>query len=397
MTDAELRSGTAVRMVAAREIRTRMASKAFRISSIIMVVVTVGLVLASKLIGGSDNGDTVGFTPPVATLAAPFQSLASAVGEKVTTSEVDQAAGEQRVRDGDLDVLVTGSPTDLRIVVKEDLSDDLRSALAVLARQVALNDQIARLGGDPAAVNSAVDAATFDVRTLDPRREHEGARLLLGIVVGVLVYIAIMLYGQLVAQGVVEEKSSRIVELLLTTIRPWQLLLGKVLGIGLVGLTQLVVVIGAGIATAFATDSFTFPSSIASTTAVWAVVWFLLGYFVYALVFAALGALVSRQEDVGGVTAPAVVLIMLPYLAGVFILPSDPTNGLVEVMSLIPVFSPMLMPVRIAFGVVPAWQAVLSVVLTALLAVALVWLAGRIYRTAVLRMGSKVRLRDALR
>jgi ABC-2 type transport system permease protein len=362
-----------------------------------MVVAVIGSVLATKLIDGSAGDSKIGFTPAVAALAAPFESLASAAGETVTTSQVDEATGERQVRDGDLDALVTGGPAGLQVVVEEDLPDDLRTAFAVLARQLVLNEQITRLGGDPAAVASAVDAATFELRTLEPPREHEGARLLLGIVVGVLVYIAIMMYGQIVAQGVVEEKSSRIVELLLTTIRPWQLLLGKVLGIGLVGLTQLVLVIGSGVATAFATDSFTFPSSIASSTAIWAVVWFLLGYFVYALVFAALGALVSRQEDVGGVTAPAVMLIILPYLAGVIILPADPTNRLVELMSLVPLFSPMLMPMRIALGVAPAWQIAASVALTALLVVVLVWLAGRIYRNAVLRMGGRVKIRDAVR
>jgi len=397
MTDVPLSGWSAIRLVAGREVSTRSRSKAFRISSIVMVLVVVGFVVVTKLIGGAGGGSTVGFTSTVAPLAAPFQSVASAVGETVTTSTVEQAAGEQQVRDGTLDVLVTGTPTDFEVVVQESLPEDLRNAFAVLARQIALNEQITRVGGDPAAVSAAVDSATFGLQTLAPPREFEGPRLLLGIIVGVLVYIAIMLYGQLVAQGVVEEKSSRIVELLLTTIRPWQLMLGKVLGIGLVGLAQLLVVVAAGVLTGFATDAFSFPSSIAGGAAFWAVVWFLLGYLAYALIFAALGALVSRQEEVGGVTAPAVVLIVLPYLLGVTILPADPTNGLVALLSLIPVFSPMLMPMRIALGVAPVWQVLLSVVLTCALIVALVWLAGRIYRNAVLHVGGRVRMRDALK
>lgn len=133
----------------------------------------------------------------------------------------------------------------------------------------------------------------------------------------------------------VEEKTSRIVEILLTTVRPWQLMAGKVLGIGLVGLAQLAVVLVAGIAT----GSFTFPPALAGTAAVWAVVWFLLGFAVYALVFAALGALVSRQQEVGGVTAPAMMLIALPYTVGIFILPADPDNEFVALLSLIPLFA----------------------------------------------------------
>jgi ABC-2 type transport system permease protein len=397
MTGAPVGTWDAVRLIAVREITTRTSSKVYRISSIIMILAVVGSVIAAKLIGGGDTGSTVGFTPSVAQLAAPFQSVASVFGQTVTTSAVDETAGERQVRDGELAALVTGTPAGLRVVVKEDLPEDLRSALTVLARQIALNDQITRIGGDPAAVNSAVDSASFVLRTLDPPREHEDARLLLAIVAGILVYIAIVIYGQIVAQGVVEEKTSRIVEILLTTIRPWQLMAGKVLGIGLVGLAQLAVVMLAGIASGYATDSFTFPSVLAGSAALWAVVWFLLGYLVYALVFAALGALVSRQEDVGGVTAPAVMLIVLPYVAGITILPADPDNGFVALLSLIPFFAPMLMPMRSALGVAPVWQVVVSIGLTLLLIVVLVWLAGRIYRNAVLRMGGRVKIKDALR
>jgi ABC-2 type transport system permease protein len=397
MTETPMGTWDAVRLIAVREIVARGSSKVYRISSVIMVLAVVGSVIAAKLIGDGDTGSTVGFTPPVASLAAPFQAVVSAAGEEVTTSAVDEATGERRVRDGELDVLVTGTPAGLRVVVEEDLAEDLRAALTGLARQIALDDQVTRLGGDPAAVNGAVGSASFALRTLEPPRQHEGARLLLAIVVGVLVYIAIMIYGQIVAQGVVEEKASRIVEILLTTIRPWQLMAGKVLGIGLVGLAQLAAVMVAGVATGYATDSFAFPSALAGTAALWAVVWFLLGYLVYALVFAALGALVSRQEDVGGVTAPAVMLIVLPYVAGATILPADPDNGFVALLSLIPFFAPMLMPMRSALDVAPLWQEALSIGLTLLLIVALVWLSGRVYGNAVLRMGGRVRFKDALR
>lgn len=386
-----------VGLVANREIRARIASKAFRIMTLVMIAVVAGFVVTTKLIGDSDQGSQVGFAPSVSALATPLQGIASAVGMPVTTTAVDPATGEQQVRDGTLDVLVTGTPDRPLLVVKENLSDDLQSLFTVLGRQLALNDQITRLGGDPAAVNAALGAATFPVQPLDPPREFESVRLLLGIIVGILVYISVQLYGQLVAQGVVEEKSSRIVEILLTTIRPWQLMIGKVLGIGAVALSQFVLVVAAGAGAGLAVGAFTFPAAIAGTAIVWAVVWFLLGYLVYALLFASLGALVSRQEDVGSVTAPAITLVVLPYVLGISILPSDPDNKLVMYLSLIPFFSPLLMPMRIALGVAPAWQVALSLVLTVALIAALIWLAGRIYRNAVLRMGSRVGLVEALR
>src|SRR4051794_36657429 len=149
-----LGSGGAVRLVAGREIRTRLATKAFRITTIAMVVVVIGFLLTVKLVGGS-SGSTVGFTPDAAALSTPFASVAAAAGQKVTVESVDPAAGEQRVRDGSLDALITGTPDHFQVVVKKNLPDDLRTALALLSRQVALNRQIAAAGGDPAAVSAA--------------------------------------------------------------------------------------------------------------------------------------------------------------------------------------------------------------------------------------------------
>jgi ABC-2 type transport system permease protein len=127
------------------------------------------------------------------------------------------------------------------------------------------------------------------------------------------------------------------------------------------------------------------------------VVWFLLGFLMYAMVFAALGALVSRQEEVGGATAPAVMLIILPYVVGVSILPGDPENSLAGWLSLVPFFSPMLMPMRIALDVAAGWEIAVSLGLTVLATAGLAWLAGRIYSNAVLRTGAKVKFMSALR
>lgn len=396
MSGEAMTTTEAVRLVAGREISTRVRAKAFRIITAANLVVIIGFIVIFKLLGGS-SGDTVGFTPSARPLAEPLVSVAHAVGRKVQPTTVEQADGERLLRDGDLDALVTGAPDGFQVVVKQDLDDGLRDAFNVLVRQITLNNEITRAGGDPAAVATAVDRAAVDVRGLQPARDHHGARIALAMIAGILVYIAIMMYGQMVAQGVVEEKSSRVVEILLTTIRPWQLMIGKVLGIGAVGLIQLLVTALAGVGAGLALDAFSFPTSIATGAAVWAVVWFLLGYLAYAFAFAGLGALVSRQEDVGGATAPAMMAIVTPYVLAVSILPSDPDNGFLGWMSLVPFFSPMIMPMRIALGVAPAWQVVLSLVLTVALVVALAWFAGRVYRNSVLRMGSRVSLRDALK
>lgn len=388
-------AGTAVRLVAGREIRTRLRSKAFRITTIVMLVLVVGFILAAKLLGGSAS--TVGFTPQTAALSAPLTSTAAAVGQTITVSTVDEAAGEAAVRAGHLDALVVGTPDHFRVIVKKDLSSNLSSAFNVLARQLALNQQLVAAGADPTAVAAAVSAARVDVTSLEPATTYQTARIVLGVIAGILVYVALMLYGQAVAQGVVEEKSSRIVEILLTTIRPWQLMLGKVTGIGVVGLSQMVLLIVAGVTAGLATHTISFPTSIAASAAVWALVWFLLGYTMYAFVFAALASLVSRQEDVSAAVTPVLMVIVLPYVLGISILPADPQNKLLAVASLIPFFSPLLMPMRLAIGVAPAWEGVLAAGMTLVVIVGLVWLSGRMYRNAVLRTGSRVSLRDALR
>src|SRR5262245_28170912 len=329
----------AVRLVASRELTTRLRSRIFRILTGVMVVLVVGLLLAVKLIGNV-GGHSVGFTSGTAALSQPFSSVATAVGQSVTVSTVDQAQGERMVRDGKLDALVTGDPTAVRVVVRHDLNTGLANALQVLVRRIALDHQLVKAGADPPAVTNAVNTASYSVDRLEPARPYQTERLVLGIIVVILVYVSLMIYGQQVAQGVVEEKSSRVVELLLTTIRPWQLMLGKVAGIGLVGLVQLAAVAVVGVAAGALSNAVTLPTSVAASLAVWAVVWFLLGYIAYALMFASLGALVSRQEDVSGVTTPAMMVIVLPYVLGISILPSAPDNHFLAIMSVIPLFAP---------------------------------------------------------
>src|SRR5690606_11737527 len=161
---------------------------------------------------------------------------------------------------------------------------------------------------------------------------------------------ALMTTGQMVAQGVVEEKASRVVELLLATVRPWQLMAGKVLGIGIVGLVQMLAIVVAAAGTALGFGMVETSSLAVGTTAAWALVWFILAQATAALDMARLAALVSRQEDVGSALSPVMMLMMVPYIIGVSVAPWDPDNLLVVVLSYIPFCSPMLMPMRIALG-----------------------------------------------
>lgn len=396
MTDYGARR--AIGLIARREIVTRARSKAFLISTALMLVGIAGYIVLMNVIGASVSHATVGFMPNNAQLAAPLASAGRAVGLTITTTTVaDKPAGEARVRDGELDALVVGDPASFRVEVKKSLNDNLRNAFTVLSRQVALDTELAQHHVDPAVVSRAVDGATVRTHSLQPGSQYQTVRLVLGIVVSVLLYMSVLINGQAVAQGVIEEKSSRVVELLLSTVRPWQLMAGKVIGIAAVGLLQVVILGAVGLTAAVATGVLALPTAVATGTVLWGLVWYLLGFAVYALLFAAAGALVSRQEDAGSVQGPVMLLIIVPFVIGVSVLPANPDSGLASTLSVIPLFAPMLMPMRLALGVAAGWQVAVALVLTVLLIGALVWLCGRIYGNAILRTGARVKLRDALR
>jgi ABC-2 type transport system permease protein len=397
--DVGFGSRQVVTLVARREVTTRVRGKAFKISTIVMLLGIIVTVVVSRVVSGSESTRDVGFVQGQQTDVVAFREAAHAVGQKVTTPTLpDRASGEQQLRDGKLDALVIGmtSSGGIQVEVKKSLNSSLHNAFTVLTRQAALNHQLQKAGVDPVAVGHAVAAAKVDVHALQPTDPNEGQKLAIGIIAGIAIYLALLVYGQAVAQGVVEEKTSRIVELLLTAIRPWQLMLGKVLGIGLLGLGQLVLVAVVGIGVGAGTGVLTLPSAVTLGAIITILVWFMLGYIMYALLFAALGALVSRQEDVGGAVAPLTMLIVIPYVIGISTLPANPDSTLIAGLSLIPFFSPTLIPMRIAGGI-PGWQMAVAVVLALLLISALVWLAGRIYGNAVTRTGARVKLSDALR
>lgn len=397
--DVRLAPARAVRLVAEREVRTRLRSRAYRITTVVLVLLVVGFALVMKAVTGDDSASRVGLTPDTAAIAGPVRAAAAGTGGKVDVVKVrDAAAGRARVAAGGIDVLVLEGPGGtLHAVVDEKLDDAVRATLTRAAGQATLAREISRLGGDPAAVGEKVAGASVRVTALHPPQHFEPQRLAMGSVAGILIYLALLATGQSVAQGVVEEKASRVVELLLATLRPWQLMAGKVLGIGVVGLLQVVVTGVAGALAGQLTGQLSLSFGTTAGVVAWLVVWFVLGFTLYSLVFAGLGALVSRQEDVGGAVAPAMMFLVVGYVVGISVLPSSPDNAAVAVMSLLPVFSPTLMPIRLAMGAVPAWQVATSLALAVAAVPALVVLTGRIYRNGVVRTGARVSLREAVR
>jgi len=227
-------------LVARREILMRLRSRVFTLGTALMVALVALGVVAAVVLGGKSATTRVGFVGPTQVLGRPFSISVAALGASVTVSDVaDTATGEAQVDSGSLDVLVTGTPTAPVAVVEAELAPSLQGALDTVAKQQALDDRLTAAGVDPATVAAAIAAAHVTVQSRQPVDPDRAEKALVGIAVGFTVYMALIFYGNFVAQGVVEEKATRMVEIILATVRPSQLLAGKIVGIGLVGLLQL--------------------------------------------------------------------------------------------------------------------------------------------------------------
>ncbi len=377
-------------LVARREVRMRGRSRVFVGGTIVMTVLVVVGIVAASLLAGRTNPARVGFSGGSQALEQTFTASATALDVKVTVSDIaDVTAGKAQVTAGTLDVLVTGSATAPTAVAKAAVPPNVETALSLAAEAARLSDA----GLSPAAVKSTM--AMVPVQLLQPANPKDTQNLFAALALGVLLWIALGQYGNMVAQSVVEEKATRIMEILLATIQPSRLLAGKVIGIGLVGLLQLTIVGAAALIAVRVTNVAAIPAlGVASILA--DICWFVLGFLFYATAYSAVASLVSRQEEVQSAVGPISILQIAGYLLMYATLP-NPTGPLATVASLLPPFAPILMAVRMAVTDVPVWQVGLAAALLVASIVGLTWLAGRMYSNAALHVGARVRFLDAFR
>lgn len=380
-------------LVARREITGRIRERGFLVSS----AITVLIVLAVVIVPGFLNKDHKSFDVAlVGTQAARLEPVLGPIGkphdvEVSSHGYADAGAARAAVRDGDVDAAVIND----EVVSDGSLDAKLSQVLQDAHRAVLTEDRLREEGLDPQKVATALQVPLLRESTLSGDSEGDSARQGIAFIGTVLLFGQLIGYGTWVAFGVVEEKSSRVVELLLAAIRPWQLLAGKILGIGVLALSQLLVVSGAGLGAALAIGSVELPSDAYGIVAS-VLGWFVLGYAFFAAAYAAAASLVSRQEELSNVTSPMTMILVAGYVMGIFVT-SSPNGGLAKVVSMIPPFSAMTMPARAAGGAVPGWQIALAVLLMVVATVGLIRLSGRIYAGAILRTGAKVRLLDAFR
>jgi ABC-2 type transport system permease protein len=381
---------SAIWVIARRDLAVRARSKAFRISSaIVLVSLILGIVVPAYFLR-----DTASYT--VAVVAAPGGPLPAAVAAQAAAAEItvvtreaaDRVAAVALVEAGDAQAAIL--PDEIIWPSGED--ERLAPVLAAALTQVAIGQRAQALGLAPGQVAGLLSPAAPTVTSLEPRPER-GPEAIVALIGMILLFVALNLFGAYVLTGVVEEKSSRVVEVLLARVRPADLLAGKVLGIGLLGIGQFIALAVAAAATIQIVDPPDLPPGTLPLIGV-VVLWFVLGYGFYSVLYGALGALATRTEDAQAATAPLSVVMLLAYF-GAFSAMAQPDAWWVTLGSLLPPTAPMFMPLRAGLTAVPVWQMALAVVLMAVAIVGTIQVGGRLYRGAVLHTAGRLRIRQA--
>ncbi|WP_413451187.1 ABC transporter permease [Georgenia phoenicis] len=391
-----------VGMVARREVKARFFTKSNLISLAIMVVViVVGIFVLDYFANRDDDGAadfTVGVESSVAELEPQLTAAGTALGTTIEVEELTREDAESRLTE-DLDAFLGGDPARPEMLVEEEADQQLLGLVTSAVQAHVLSAQVSELGGDPQAFNEALATAGPQVASVETEEEGAdfGPRYLVGFISISLLLFALIGSGSLIAMGVVEEKTSRVVEILLATIRPSELLAGKILGIGVVGLAQVVALGAAAAIPAWVTGLLEGFQIDLGTALVLALVWFVLGFILFAVLFGGFAALISRQEEIGAVTTPLMFLMFVPFYLAIIMVTSDPDGTAVRVLSQIPFFAPFMMPVRSAFGGVETWEMLLAIGIALATIPVLVWIAARVYRRGVLHTGGRMKLADALR
>lgn len=343
--------------IARREVVVRGRDRSTLIGTAVTVLILAAIILLPAIFGGGTTTVSIAGDAEVVRAAERLDGQFDVKAQGATSA----ATADVTVEEG-------------RLVVSDDAPDEAVPLVQAASQQVRA---------------TAPQPPPLSVERADAESDAKQSFAAVALIV---LYLQLIGYGFLVASGVVEEKASRIVEILLAVLRPRELLFGKVLGIGIVGLIQLVVIGLAGIALAAVSGQIDIgPDELATLPIVLA--WFLLGYALYAGAFALAGSLVSRQEDIQSVTTPLILALLASFFLG-FQAVDDPSSGLSTVLTYVPFSAPLVTPVRMIAGEVGALEVVLSAAIVAATTYAIIAFAARVYGTAVLQTGGRVSLRS---
>ncbi len=382
----------AITLVARREITTRGRSKAFIISLISTVVFILAAAILFKVLDTDEPielGIVGGDQSEAIALLEQTMDLLDRELEIVTFA--DRTEAEIAIDNGDIDGAVVDGE---RLVVKRS-DPELVGMVSPAWQQANLLEGLTLAGLSDAEIAEALQQASPLVEEeldVDADREAKEGVAFFSVV---LLFLATQVTGAYIMMGVLEEKSTKVVEIILSSISARNLLIGKVLGIGVIGLVQVAVLIGSALTAAAIVGSATIPP-ISGAMVIASFAWFLIGYLLFGSLFAAGASLAPRQEDAQAALAPVTVITMLSYFASIFIATSPERLG-AKILSMVPVVAPFAMPGRIAVGDITAWEVALSFVI-AIVAVGLVMVAaGRIYTRSVMHTDRAIKWREAWR
>lgn len=382
-------------LVAAREIRQRLRGRMFRFGTLAILAVVAAAIVIPVLNSGKPHSQQVGV---VGALAAPLRAAvvagSSSIGATVRlVPEADVAAARTDLRSGRVGLAIVDAR---EILVSKAIGTADTSTTAQLVRAISRTlgvDEAFESAGLSAAQAARVAAARpLPVTSLQPGPASGGART--ASTVGlILVFLMLTQYLTWTLIGVMEEKSSRVVEVLLAAVRPVQLLGGKVLGIGLVVFAQAALVVAFALVLAKAVGSDllhgTVPVVLAST-----LVWLVLGYAFYCWVYAAAGSMAERQDQVQSLAIPLSLPSIFGYIIALATVSSGSPSTFFDVLAYLPPTAPFAMPVLVGLGAVTWWEFAASAALSVLCTVGVARLATSIYSRAILRTGRRVRFRE---
>ena len=378
----------AIRLVAMREILERGRSRGYILSLVFTVFLLVaGFLLPAFLLGQDESPNLALVGTPPAGLQAAIEGAAGQYDVTLDISTVpDRAAAEAALRAKTIDAAL-------------DVPADLSGPGELIVLEEAENRIQAITSAAVIGLRAGADAAKLEPPTVDPLEPPTEAHTTAVIFANagiILMFIGIFTYGTWVLTGVVEEKQSRVVEVVLTTVRPRDLLMGKVLGIGLLALVQLLVLVAAGIAAAQLSGRLELPPTTAGA-AIQLVTWFILGFAFYSTAMGFLGSLASRVDEASNASLPVTMTVTLSYLVSILLVTQEPNGLVANLLTFFPPSAPMVVPLRAALDAIPAWQVVVSILLMLVAIWVLFVVGGRVYSGAILQTGGRMKLRDAWR
>lgn len=387
--------GGATGLVAAREVHERLRGRLFKgVTLLLLAVVAAAIVIPTIHSGPSTTTIGVVGTLPPSLRHEVVRAASSAGAHPKLVPEPGLDRARAALQAGQVDLVVDGERS---VLTKTPVGSGTSTTLGRTARAVASTlgaaDAFAAAHLSPSQASAIAAAKPVPVTSLAP--EKNGAAVATSVIGLILTFVMLTQYNTWTLMGVMEEKSSRVVEVLLATVRPVQLLTGKVLGIGLLAMVQAGLVVAVALIVADVVGSDLLHGT-APMVVVASLVWLVLGYAFYCWVYAAAGSMAERQDQVQSLALPLSVPIIVGYVVALIGASSAHPSLLVEVLAYLPPTAPFAMPVLVAAGTATWWGFLGSVLLSIACTVVVARLAAGIYRRAVLRTGRRVRVRELL-